>query len=75
MTELQRDCSGDLTGAVGRVRSDRLERERLRALIARNLVECCDECRALLRNQLEREEQRADRSLERTPDMSTRDRT
>lgn len=37
---------------------ERLERERLRALITRNLVECLAECRAMLREQLEREEQR-----------------
>jgi hypothetical protein len=28
----------------------------LRAIATRNLVTCCDECRALLREQLEREE-------------------
>ncbi len=37
---------------------ERLERERLRTLITRNLLECCEQCRALLREQLEREEQR-----------------
>lgn len=41
--------------------ADQLERERLRALITRNLLECCDECRVLLREQLQREEQRRDR--------------
>lgn len=30
--------------------------EALRAIITRNLVECCDECRAMLREQLEEEE-------------------
>jgi hypothetical protein len=29
----------------------------LRTIATRNLVECCDECRALLREQLEAEEQ------------------
>ncbi len=38
--------------------AERLERERLRAMLTRNLVECCDDCRELLREQLEREEQR-----------------
>ncbi len=32
----------------------------LRALATRNLAECCDECRALLREQLEEEEFRED---------------
>ena len=36
----------------------RLENERLRSLATRNLVECCDDCRALLRKQLEYEEWR-----------------
>lgn len=34
----------------------RTERERIRALGTRNLLECCEDCRALLRKQLEREE-------------------
>ena len=38
--------------------AERLERERLRALITRNLLECCEDCRDLLREQLEREEMR-----------------
>ncbi len=38
---------------------DQIEREHLRAMLTRNLVECCDDCRELLREQLEREEQRA----------------
>lgn len=37
-------------------RLSRAERERLRAAATRNLVECCEDCRALLREQLEREE-------------------
>lgn len=36
--------------------AERLENERLRALATRNLLECCDYCRSLLREQLEREE-------------------
>jgi hypothetical protein len=31
----------------------------LRAIVTRNLVECCAECRAMLREQLEDEEFRA----------------
>ncbi len=33
-----------------------LSNAELRALATRNLVECCGECRALLREQLEQEE-------------------
>ena len=32
----------------------------LRAIATRNLMECCDECRAMLRAQLEEEEFRRD---------------
>lgn len=38
------------------MKAERLEGERLRALITRNLGECCEDCRALLREQLKREE-------------------
>lgn len=38
---------------------DRIEIEHWRAVAARALYECCGECRALLREQLQREETRA----------------
>ena len=42
-------------------RNGRVEIECLRRFITRNLVECCENCRALLREQLEREEARLGR--------------
>lgn len=36
----------------------RVEREILRAAATRALLACCDDCRAILREQLEREERR-----------------
>ncbi len=45
----------------GRIdRLTRVERESLRAAATRNLAECCDECRDLLRAQLRAEENRVD---------------
>ncbi len=40
-------------------RLTRVEREALRATATRALAECCDECRDLLREQLQVEESRA----------------
>ncbi|MDP9261266.1 MAG: hypothetical protein M3O89_04760 [Actinomycetota bacterium] len=37
-----------------------LSNAELRAIATRNLAECCDECRALLREQLEDEEESAE---------------
>ncbi len=39
-------------------RLTRAERESLRAAATRNLLECCDQCRDLLRAQLQSEENR-----------------
>lgn len=39
-------------------RLSRVERENLRAAATRALAECCDDCRDLLRAQLETEEHR-----------------
>lgn len=39
-------------------RLTRVERESLRAAATRNLLECCDRCRDLLRKQLQAEERR-----------------
>ena len=53
--------AGQRNGAAQLVdinRLTRVERESLRAAATRNLVECCDKCRALLREQLLREERR-----------------
>lgn len=41
---------------MGRSRLTRVERENLRAVATRALLECCDECGALLREPLKREE-------------------
>ena len=45
-----------VTQALARIDISHLSMEELRAIATRNLVECCDEWRATLREQLERTE-------------------